>query len=112
MRGTITDTLEELGAKAETSLEVEIDYDNTPGERRVMYPNDKAYPGSDPMVELDKVTVTEWWVGDEERPIDSRNQPPLDEIAEDYVERLWNSIYSDLCLEDAADNYYERKNPC
>lgn len=29
-------------------LPFDVEYDYSPGEAKVMYPNDKAYPGSDP----------------------------------------------------------------
>ena len=111
MRRTIETTLEELGCRASHDLDVEIEYAFSEGEKTVMNPPDKAYPGSPPMVELDDVLVTAWNVGEEEpRARDlSWIWAELDILATAEVNKFWESIYSDLCLEDAADNYYERR---
>ena len=102
MLGTITDTLEELGHAS--SLEIEIEYNAWPGEKRIMYPNGDAYPGSPPGCELLGVRVTRWDIGEEERPRDETLLwLLLDAIADDTVEKHWDTIYADLCLEHAAD---------
>ena len=109
MRDTLGATLEDLGLRMRYSLEIEIEYDAWKGEPIVMNPPDKAYPGSDPGVELQGVRVTRWDVGEEERTrCDSWIWDVLDKIAEAEVEDYWDQIYSYHCLEDAA----EQTEPC
>jgi hypothetical protein len=106
MRGTITDTLEELGKLSHHALDIEIDYDFSLGEKTVMNPPDKAYPGSPPSVELGEVWVTAWHIGEIERLPAGRSVRQwafLERIAYAAVERDWDKLYSEYCLEDAAE---------
>ena len=94
---TITDTLE----FARSSLDVEIDYEATPGERRVdYYPDGSGYPGSPPDAELIRVRVVRWDVGAERRQRGaSWVWSCLDLIAGQLIERDWDN-YREACLAD------------
>lgn len=103
MRGSITDTIEDLGCQAQIWLEVEIQYFAWPGEPMVRYDrNGDGYPGSDPGCELTGVIVTSWGRNDTREPDKHWLWEYLDKIAAAYIENHWD-IYGDLCLEDAAE---------
>ncbi len=111
MHGTLNTTLKDLGFQS--SLDVEIEYNITPGEKTVMYDKDGGgYPGSPPVPELEAVRVTLWYIG---HTFQSGYQDwawkALDDLALAIVEKDW-TYYGDLCLEDAANTIYEEKNQC
>ena len=111
--GTLGITLEDLGHAS--ALDVEIDYVAEPGEPMIMNPPDKAYPGSPPTVELDEVWVTKWYAGDDTRIPAGQTYwvwRGLELLATAIIERDWETIYGDLCLEDAAEQETERKEQC
>ena len=95
-RGTLELTLEFVTA----TLDVEIDYEVTPGEPMVWYYADgSGYPGSPPECELLGVRVTRTeasghgaWIWGE-----------LERLARASVERDWESYYREKCFEHAAD---------
>ena len=95
-------TLEELGHAS--SLEVEIKYGYTPGERMVMYyPDGSGYPGSPPDVEFIGANVMRWDVGRDERTRSYRwIWSELDRIAARIIEERWEHFRLG-CLEAEAE---------
>ena len=81
--------LEELGKGLNTCLEVEIDYDYTPGEPMVRYYADgSGYPGSDPYFEVTCVTVLKYTTDTHEFNREDRPDwfKALDEIALNFCQ--------------------------
>jgi hypothetical protein len=107
MRGTHYVTLEELGH--DSSLEVEILFDYTPGERMVMYyPDGSGYPGIDSSVEFLSAYVTRWDVGREERKRGvSWLWDLLDVIAGRIISEGWDR-FQEGCLESMDERIRER----
>lgn len=104
-------TLEELGKGMNGCVEVEIDYDVTPGEERTW-----DYPGSPATVELTDVHVTEY--SNDSVTVKREDRPDwfawLDKVVEGILEADWDS-HEESILEDAADadeaareDYYDR----
>ena len=107
MRGNYYVTLEELGHGS--SLEVQILYEHTPGERMVMYyPDGSGYPGSPPEVEFLSCHVFRWGIDyDERKRGSSWVWDSLDRIAERIIRERWEHFRVG-CLEDAAELSQER----
>ena len=102
MSGTICVILEELGY--DSSLEVDVRYDFSPGEKMVRYYRDgSGDPGCPPSAEWIAITVTTWRVGEETRRRSSHwVWSALDGIAESIIERDWHERYEEMCLNDAS----------
>jgi hypothetical protein len=92
-------TLEELGKGLNGCVEVEIDYDVTPGEAQTW-----DYPGSPATVELTDVHVTEYTSDTHE--VKREDRPDwfawLDRVVGDILEAEWDE-HEERILEDAAD---------
>lgn len=106
MKRTHLFTLEELGHAS--SLEVEVLYEFTPGERMVMYyPDGSGYPGSPPEVEFVSAYVCRWDVGQDER---KRGKTwlweVLDVIAERVISEGWER-FREGCLENVVERMEE-----
>jgi len=91
MRVTTMETIEELGRKKESGLEVEIEWNLTEGEPMVRYyPDGSGYPGSPPEAEIQNVRVTALYFGDEDLV---RNRPDWFESLDAYV---WEHLETEL----------------
>lgn len=91
-------------------LEVEVEFDATPGEPMVRYYSDgSGYPGSPPEVEVTKVTVLE--VTDEytTKKRDELDDPAYwDKVADEFVEDNFDGWIMDALFEKAdEDDSYE-----
>jgi hypothetical protein len=106
MRSTYYVTLEELGH--DSSLEVEILFEYTPGERMVMYyPDGSGYPGSPAGVEFISAYVVRWDVGNELRKRGvSWLWDSLDVIAGRIISEGWER-FQEGCLESAVERIEE-----
>lgn len=104
-------TLEELGKGLNGCVEVEIDYDMTPGEAQTW-----DYPGSPPSVELTDVHVTMYT--SDTHHFQRSDRPDwflwLDKVVEGILDAEWDE-HEESILEDAADreeaardDYYDR----
>lgn len=108
MKRTHLFTLEELGRDHASSLEVEVLYEFTPGERMVRYyPDGSGYPGSPPEVEFISSYVYRWDVGTEQRKRGtSWLWEVLDVIATRVISSDWD-CFRDWCLENVVERIEE-----
>lgn len=86
------------------TLEIDLEYDFTPGERMVRYYRDgSGDPGCPPSVDLVSVTVRNCSLDTDQQKRDNHwIWRALDTIATELVSREWNR-YSERCIEDAND---------
>lgn len=63
-------------------IEVKVHYDFEAGEPTVLYPNDKAHPGSDDSITINAVMVSDYDL--------------IEQISEDHAERIQDEIMESL----------------
>lgn len=81
-------------------VNVSIEYSVTPGEAPVYYPNDRAYPGSSPEVELKSVHIVEAYDEDDnEVEVTEELVLEVEEYLEDNYELWWRDAI------EHADDY-------
>ena len=100
----VGETFEELGRKKEGSIDCEITWELTPGERMVMYyPDGSGYPGSPPEAEAVAVRITrvEWadhevtdsdWLRHMEEYVWSRIEKDFEDLKDHAFDQVseWN----------------------
>ena len=86
-------------------LEIELEYDFTPGEKMVRYyPDGSGDPGCPPSAALVNATVTQCDIADiQQKRCDNWIWRALDAIAIELINRDWDRYFEDKCIEDAND---------